>query len=209
MFTGIVEEVGEIVAATPTSLVVAAELVLGDLKPGASMAVDGACLTVTRRESGRFVVGLQPETLRRTTLAAARPGRRVNLERALPVAGRFGGHIVQGHVDGTGRLVTRHREGDALVVGFAAPRQLARYVVSKGFVAVDGVSLTVVEAGNERFTVSLVTYTQQHVALLDKRPGDQVNLEVDILAKYVERFVGGRVEAPGLTREMLAENGYL
>ena len=208
MFTGIVEEIGEIVAAAPTSLAVAAELVLGDLKPGDSICVDGVCLTVTRREPRRFVVGLQPETLRRTTLAAAQPGGRVNLERALPAAGRFGGHIVQGHVDGTGRLVSRRREGDALVVGFAVPQGLARYIVSKGFVAVDGVSLTVVESGRASFSVSLVTYTQQHVALLDKRPGDRVNLEVDILAKYIERFVGGRVEAPGLTREMLAENGY-
>jgi len=209
VFTGIVEELGTVVAASPTSLTVAARQVLEDLRLGDSIAVDGTCLTVTRREEGRFTVGLQPETLRRTTLGQARPGRRVNLERALPANGRLGGHFVQGHVDGTGRLIGVRREGDALVLRFSAPREVARYVVSKGFVAVDGVSLTVVDAEPEGFTVSLVTYTQEHVGLLDKRPGEEVNLEVDILAKYVERFVSGGGRAPGLTSEFLAEHGFV
>ena len=209
MFTGIVEEVGTVVAAGPTSLTVAARLVLEDLRLGDSIAVDGTCLTVTRREAGQFTVGLQPETLRRTTLGQARPGRRVNLERALPANGRLGGHFVQGHVDGTGRLASVRPEGDALVLRFSASREIARYVVAKGFIAVDGVSLTVVDAEPDGFTVSLVSYTQEHVALLDKRPGDSVNLEVDILAKYVERFVAGEGRAPGLTREFLAEHGFV
>ncbi len=209
MFTGIVEEVGTVVAASPTSLTVAARLVLEDLRLGDSIAVDGTCLTVTRRDDGRFTVGLQPETLRRTTLGQARPGQRVNLERALPANGRLGGHFVQGHVDATGRLVSVRPEGEARVLRFSAPREVTRYVVAKGFIAVDGVSLTVVEASPDGFTVSLVTYTQEHVALLDKRPGDLVNLEVDILAKYVERFVGEGGQAGGLTREYLAEHGFV
>jgi riboflavin synthase len=208
VFTGIVEEVGTVVAASPVGLTVAARLVLEGVRLGDSIAVDGTCLTVTALGDGRFTVGLQPETLRRTTLEAARPGRRVNLERALLPTSRLGGHFVQGHVDGTGRLVGVRPEGGALVLRFAVPAEIARYVVEKGFIAVDGISLTVVEAEPEAFTVSLVGYTQTHVALLDKRPGDSVNIEVDILAKYVERFVGARGRAPGLTPEFLAEHGF-
>ena len=209
VFTGIVEEIGTVVAASSTSLTIAARTVLDDLRLGDSIAVDGTCLTVTRREAGRFAVGLQPETLRRTTLGQARPGRRVNLERALPVGGRLGGHFVQGHVDGTGRLASVRPEDGALLVRFSVPREISRYVVAKGFIAVDGISLTVVDAEPDGFTVSLVTYTQEHVALLDKRPGDLVNLEVDILAKYVERFVGERGQQVGLTKEFLAEHGFV
>lgn len=219
MFTGIVEEVGKVAAAGGSSLTVECRLVLGDLKLGDSLSIDGTCLTVTRIEGNRVTVGLQPETLRRTTLGRARTGQRVNLERAVTPTTRLGGHFVQGHVDGTGRLLSVEREADARLLRFWAPTSLTRYVVEKGFVAIDGVSLTVVDVEGEEFGVSLVTYTQGATALLDKHPGDPVNVEVDILAKYVERFVGERgaasSEAEGsresggsLTMEFLAEHGF-
>ena len=211
MFTGIVEEVGRVVAATATSLTVEGEVVLGDLKLGDSLAIDGICLTVVRIEGRRVTVGIQPETLRRTTLGRARSGQRVNLERAVTPTSRLGGHFVQGHVDGTGRLLSVEREADARVLRFQAPRELTRYVVEKGFVAVDGISLTVVETAGEEFSVSLVTYTQGATALLDKRPGEPVNVEVDILAKYVERFVGAAAGAanPAETKEEAGEPSRL
>jgi riboflavin synthase len=212
VFTGIVEEVGRVAAAGGTSLTVECRVVLGDLKLGDSLSIDGTCLTVTRIEGRLVTVGLQPETLRRTTLGRARPGQRVNLERALTPTTRLGGHFVQGHVDGTGRLVSVEREADARLLRFWAPLSLARYVVEKGFIAVDGVSLTVTDVTGEEFGVSLVTYTQGATALLDKRPGESVNVEVDILAKYVERFVGRASGAPdeegSLTMEFLAEHGF-
>ena len=212
MFTGIVEEVGRIAASGGSALTVECDLVLGDLKLGDSLAIDGTCLTVTRIDGNRVTVGLQPETLRRTTLGRARVGQRVNLERAVTPTTRLGGHFVQGHVDGTGRLVSVEREADARLLRFRAPGSLTRYVVEKGFVAIDGVSLTVVDVAGEEFGVSLVTYTQGATALLDKHPGDAVNVEVDILAKYVERFVGAASEpsegGSRLTMEFLAEHGF-
>jgi riboflavin synthase len=208
MFTGIVEEVGTVTAASSTGLTIAARDVLTDLHLGDSVAVDGTCLTVTRLGSGEFTVGLQPETLRRTTLGTARPGRRVNLERALPANGRLGGHFVQGHVDGTATLLDTRSEGNALLLRFRAPEQVARYVVEKGFIAVDGISLTVVAVERDAFTLSLVPFTRTHVTLADKRPGDESNVEVDILAKYVERFVSGRTRGD-ISVEFLAEHGFM
>lgn len=208
MFTGIVEEVGTVVAASATGLTVSARTVLEDLRLGDSIAVDGTCLTVTRLGGGEFTVGLQPETLRRTTLGAARPGRRVNLERALLANGRLGGHFVQGHVDGTATLLETRSEGNALILRFRAPAEVARYVVEKGFIAVDGISLTVVEVERDTFTLSLVPFTREHVTLADKRPGEEANVEVDILAKYVERFLGERGRGGGLSVEFLAEHGF-
>jgi riboflavin synthase len=208
VFTGIVEEVGAVVAASASALTVAAREVLGDLRLGDSVAVDGVCLTVTRLGGDQFTVGLQPETLRRTTLGAVRPGRRVNLERALPANGRLGGHFVQGHVDGTATLLARRDDGNAIVLRFQSTPTVSRYVVEKGFVAVDGVSLTVVGVESDTFTLSLVPFTTTHVTLGEKRPGDVVNVEVDILAKYVERFldVAGR---GGVTTAFLAEHGFM
>ena len=208
MFTGIVEEIGNVMAASPTALTVAAREVLGDLRLGDSIAIDGVCLTVTRLGSDQFTVGLQPETLRRTTLDAARPGRHVNLERALPANGRLGGHFVQGHVDGTATLLAKRDEGNAIVLRFQAPAAISRYVVEKGFVAIDGISLTVVGVEADTFTLSLVPFTSTHVTLGEKRPGDEVNVEVDILAKYVERFVGASGRG-GITTAFLAEHGFM
>jgi riboflavin synthase len=209
MFTGIIEEVGAVVAADGRSMTIGARLVLEGLRLGDSIAVDGTCLTATALTVTSFTVGTQPETIRRTTLGSARPGRRVNLERALPADGRLGGHFVQGHVDGTARLVETFRDGEAIGLRFAAEDAITRYVVGKGFVAVDGVSLTVVEVTASGFAITLIPYTQLNVALLDKRPGDLVNVEVDIVAKYVERFVGGgRLSEGRVTEEFLARHGF-
>jgi riboflavin synthase len=207
MFTGIIEEVGTVRAAQPKGLGISATTVTGDTREGDSISVNGACLTVTEVTADSFAVEVMPETLRRTNLGLLRPGDRVNLERALAFGGRMGGHLVQGHVDDTGRVVSITPEGEALLVRFEAPREIMRYVVRKGFIAVDGVSLTVVECDGDRFAVSLVGYTQRATNVADRRPGDVVNLEVDIIAKYVERLSGEG--SAKVTTEFLAEHGFL
>lgn len=209
MFTGIIEEVGRVVARTSDELTVAAQAVTADMRLGDSIAVNGVCLTVTRFGSDGFAVNIMPETYRRTNLGLLRPGDRLNLERALAVGGRLGGHFVQGHVDATGRVMSARPEGDSLVVAIGAPSEVMRYVVPKGFIAVDGVSLTVVERREEAFTVSLVRFTREHITLPEKTAGSVVNLEVDILGKYVERFVQGSTRSEGVTLGLLAEHGYL
>jgi len=206
MFTGIVEEVGKVRAARPGQLTVAAQKVLEDTKLGDSIAVNGVCLTVTEVSPDSFSVDVMPETLRRTSLGALRPGDGVNLERPLAVGGRFGGHFVQGHVDGVGRVLSVTPEKEALLLKFEATQEIMRYIVEKGFIAVDGVSLTVVECNSTSFTVSLVTFTLENTTLGGRRPGDMVNLEVDIIAKYVERLREG---GTGITKEFLAEHGFL
>ena len=206
MFTGIVEEIGSVSALQPGSLVVKARHVLEDLRLGDSIAVNGACLTVSHLERDGFSVGLMPETLRRTNLGRLRAGEPVNLERALKLGGRLGGHFVQGHVDGTGRLLSIWPEDQAAWLRFSAPPEVARYLVPKGFVAVDGVSLTVVECDEESFTVSLVAYTRHNVTLGQRQPGYVANLEADVLGKYVEKLTQQR--GPGITPEFLASHGF-
>ncbi len=214
MFTGIVEEIGVVRETRPGTLVVAASVVLSDLRLGDSIAIDGICLTVIQRSSSTFTVNVQPETLRRTTAGQLPVGQRVNLERAVQPSGRLGGHIVQGHIDDTGRLAELRPDGDGLIARIEAPRNLMRYVVRKGFIAVSGVSLTVVDVSDAWFTVALVAYTRANIALLDRGIGTPVNLEVDVLAKYVERLLqAGRTEnsateAGGLTLEKLHEAGF-
>jgi len=194
MFTGIVEEIGQVIevrfAQEHPQLLIGCQAVLAGARPGDSIAVEGVCLTVERLTEAGFVTGLMPETLHRTALGALEPGRAVNLERSLAADGRIGGHFVQGHIDGTGTVVERREEGAALLVAITVPAALARYIVEKGYIAVDGASLTVVTAQADRFTVSLVRHTQEHSTLAGKARGAAVNLEVDILGKYVERFVG-------------------
>lgn len=209
MFTGIVEEVGRVRAlraGAEPSLTVEAEVVLGGTRLGDSISINGACLTVTALGHDNFTVGLMPETLRRTNLGQLRAGDSVNLERALALGARLGGHFVQGHIDGTGRLADVRQEGQALVLRFTAPPEVMRYVVPKGFIAVDGISLTVVDSDRGSFSVSLVTFTQLNVTLSAKRPGYTVNLETDILGKYVERFV--KPESGGITADFLAAHGF-
>jgi riboflavin synthase len=207
MFTGIVEEVGTVKSLQAGRLTIAADGVLKGTKLGDSINVNGACLTVTAMGGNTFSIDVMPETLRRTNLGALRPGEGVNLERALAADGRFGGHFVQGHVDGTGRVSSVVPEGEALLMKVAAPSDIIRYVVGKGFIAVDGASLTTTNCDAASFTVSLVAYTLQHTTLGHKKPGDVVNLEVDIIAKYVERLCGQ--SRPSVSLEFLGKHGFL
>lgn len=206
MFTGIIEEVGIVKSVRPGQIAVSAARVLEGTKLGDSLAVNGACLTVSALDANSFSVDVMPETLRRTNLGLLRPGARVNLERALMVGGRLGGHFVQGHVDATGKVVSLAPEAEAVIAKYAAPPEVMRYIVEKGFIAVDGVSLTVTGYDTISFSVSLVTYSQENTILGNKRPRDLVNLEVDIIAKYVEQLKDRR---GGVTSDFLSEHGFL
>ncbi|GAA2359724.1 MULTISPECIES: riboflavin synthase [Streptomyces] len=201
MFTGIVEELGEVTAVETLGdsarLRLRGPLVSEGAALGDSIAVNGVCLTVTGTEDGAFTADVMAETLRRSSLGALSTGSRVNLERPLALGGRLGGHLVQGHVDGTGTLLAREPAEHWELVTLSLPAELARYVVDKGSITVDGVSLTVVEAGEDRFTVSLIPTTLALTTLGLKQPGDPVNLEVDVIAKYVERMVRTGGAQPG------------
>ena len=193
MFTGIIDELGTVESLTlgreSAVLRVRGPQVLTDATPGASIAVNGVCLTVVDHDDESFSVDVMAETLRRSSLGALRPGSRVNLERAMAASGRLGGHIVQGHVDATGEIVARELGDHWEVVTIALPDAVARYVVEKGSIAVDGISLTVASVAPGRFTVSLIPTTLALTTLGSARVGDPVNLEVDVLAKYVERLL--------------------
>ncbi|WP_149179014.1 riboflavin synthase [Streptomyces sp. TRM49041] len=194
MFTGIVEELGEVTAVEElddaSRFRLRGPVVTQGAKHGDSIAVNGVCLTVVEHEGDEFTADVMAETLKRSSLGALTVGSRVNLERPMVADGRFGGHIVQGHVDGTGTVVARTPSDNWEIVKISLPAELARYVVEKGSITVDGVSLTVVEAGPEHFTVSLIPTTLALTTLGVKQPGDPVNLEVDVIAKYVERLLG-------------------
>lgn len=196
MFTGIVEEQGTVrhAATTPSGLRVeiACERVLERLALDDSVNVAGACLTVIGRDDASFTCDIVPETMARTTLGRLAPGARVNLERAATPTTALGGHLVQGHIDSTAKLESRTPQGDGAVLRFGLPKGLSRYVVEKGFVAVDGVSLTVTAARARSFEVAIVPHTASRTTLSTLREGDDVNLEVDIIAKYVERLLGAR-----------------
>ena len=189
MFTGIVEEVGVVASLRGHLLSVQARDVMGDLKLGDSIAVNGACLTVVAKYDEGFSVDLSPETLRRTSFSNLAEGNVVNLERPLAATARLGGHIVQGHIDWTGQITSCTAEDDCVVFRVRSPKKLMPYIVEKGFIAVDGISLTVVKKGALFFSVSVIPYTLQHTNLRGKKPGDRVNLEADILAKYVESLL--------------------
>ncbi len=189
MFTGIVEEVGSVTQLEGYRLSVGANQVMDGLKLGDSMAVNGACLTVVDMVAKEFSVDLSPETLRRTSLGDLAPGKPVNLERPLAVSDRLGGHIVQGHVDATGRLTSSKPEADCVILRIRCPKRMMRYIVEKGFITVDGISLTVVKKDTSSFTLSVIPYTLEHTNLKDKVPGDRVNLESDIVAKYIESLL--------------------
>ena len=189
MFTGIVEEVGQVSQLDDHRLSVRGSKVLVDTKLGDSIAVNGACLTLVSFDEGEFSVDLAPETIRRTSLGNVNAGDWVNLERPLAVSDRLGGHIVQGHIDGTGRITSIRPEGDCIIIRITSPKRLMPYIVEKGFMAVDGISLTVVKRGASSFTVSVIPYTIENTNLKGKMAGDRVNLEVDIVAKYVESLM--------------------
>jgi riboflavin synthase len=208
MFTGIVEEIGTVESLRQGRLSVKATKALEGAKLGNSVSVNGACLTIVTLGKRSLSVEIMPETLSRTNLGALRVGDRVNLERALSFGGPVGGHLVQGHVDATGTIASLTPQGSAVVVNVVAPEGVMKYVVEKGFIAVDGVSLTVIGCDVQSFDVSLVGYTLQHTNLGGKHSGDLVNLEADIIAKYVERLLpsSGKSE---VTLDLLAESGFL
>ena len=189
MFTGIVEEAGRVEFLNEGRLRIKAKRVLEDLAQGDSVAVNGACLTAVAVNSKGFEVDLVPETLRRTNLGDLKQGSTVNLERSLAANARLGGHIVQGHVDAAAKISSMEAEVDAVNVRIEAPEGLIRYIVEKGFIAVDGISLTVVKAFSSSFTTSVIPYTLKNTNLRGRKVGDLVNLEVDILAKYVESLL--------------------
>ncbi|MCY3690671.1 MAG: riboflavin synthase [Chloroflexota bacterium] len=193
MFTGIVEEVGRVSGLHDYRFVIDAKKVLSDVKIGDSISVNGACLTVVEFDDRSFTVDLAPETLRRTSLGETGPGSAVNLERALSASDRMGGHIVQGHVDGTGAITGLAPEADCYIMEIESPEALVPYIVEKGFIAVDGISLTVVQRTQRRFTISVIPFTMQNTNLHEKSVGDRVNLEADILAKYVESLLQSRL----------------
>ena len=206
MFTGIVEEIGKLISASPTRLTIAAPQVVDGMNPGDSMAVNGACLTVTDFDRASFSVDVMPETLQHTNLGLLKAGDSVNLERPTALGGKMSGHLVQGHVDNTGRIIALEWEGEALLLQFEAPTEILRYAVPKGFIAVDGISLTITEKDSSSFRVSVVEYTRQNTTLGSRKKGDVVNLEVDIIAKYVAQFT--QPQTGGLTAEFLIEHGF-
>jgi len=216
MFTGIIEATGRVERAVPGPDAVALAL-LTELDPGplgASLAIDGTCLTVVETSAGRVSAVVGPETLRRTTLGALRPGDEVNLERPLRMGDRLGGHLVLGHVDGVGTIERRRALGDAAELWIDAPPEVMRYLIHKGSVAVDGISLTVNEATETAFQVTLIPHTRQATTLDRKAPGARVNLEADVLGKYVERLLDARLAgmprgaAGGLSLDFLREHGF-
>ncbi|MCZ8520593.1 MULTISPECIES: riboflavin synthase [Paenibacillus] len=222
MFTGIIEEIGTLrrIARQGEAMVltIAASRVLEDVRLGDSIAVNGVCLTVIAFDSGSFTVDVMPETFRRTNLERLAAGAPLNLERAMAANGRFGGHIVQGHVDATGTIIGRTAEANAVVFR-VAPKEpgVLKYVLPHGSITIDGISLTVVESGTTEFSVSIIPHTLSETVLQHKKPGDEVNLEADVLGKYIERLLGfggapgvGRGHRGGrLTADFLSDNGFL
>lgn len=221
MFTGIIEGMGTIAQLRKSgggiSMAVTADLELDQTGIGDSIAVNGACLTAVKIENQRFHVDVSPETLSTTTLNTVQLGQRVNLERALRLSDRLEGHLVSGHVDGIG-VVDRYRaEGNAVIIGIKVPEQLLRYMIVKGSVAVDGVSLTINRMQNDQFEVSVIPHTAAVTTVGDFKPGTRVNIETDLVGKYIERFVqnpssagdGGDTVHQGIDREFLAKSGFL
>lgn len=211
MFTGIIEEKGKIKRISRSGnfsvLTVGGKDIFSDLAIGDSVAVNGVCLTVTGISAETFTADVMHETLNRSSLGDLSVGSNVNLERAMPANGRFGGHIVSGHIDGTGRIIRTRDDGIAVWYTIAAESEILKYIVIKGSVAIDGISLTVAERGADRFSVSVIPHTAKVTILGEKSPGDIVNLEVDIIGKYVEQLMKKETTG-GLTEEFLRENGF-
>lgn len=216
MFTGIIEEVGRLERLAGGEIAIRAKKVLEDVALGDSIAVNGICLTVTRFDAAHFTADVMPETIRRTSLAELRRGSRVNLERALTLKSRLGGHIVSGHIDGAGTIAAMKEEGNAVLLTVRASDSVLRYVVEKGSVALDGISLTVASVSAADFTVSLIPHTREITNLREKSVGSRLNIETDILGKYVEKlFPGGCAlgsAAPkgkdGITMDFLRQQGF-
>ena len=216
MFTGIIEETGKVVSARKgrrsSALAIEGRVILEDLKIGDSVSVNGVCLTVSGFEPDCFTADVMSETLSRSDLGSLRPGSGVNLERAMPADGRFGGHIVSGHIDGTGVLANIREDGDAIWLTIRAAKEITRLIVEKGSICVDGISLTVAGVREDSFDVSIIPHTAKVTTLARKKVGDSVNLENDIIGKYVEKLLsrapaGGQVKN-GLTEAFLTEAGF-
>ena len=208
MFTGIVEEVGKLKSLDGGRIEISCAKVLSDVKIGDSISTNGICLTVVDFGENFFAADVMPETFRKTSLAELKRGGIVNLERALKLGDRFGGHIVSGHIDGVGKILSIRPEVNALIVDVAAENFLLRQIAPKGSVALDGISLTVVDAGNENFSVSMIPHTREVTNFQAKRVGSPVNIETDVLAKYVDRLLNFKTSAD-VTKDFLAANGFI
>lgn len=215
MFTGIIEELGTVgtMDRQPDSirLTIQAQKVLEGTQLGDSIAVNGVCLTVTSMTDSAFTADVMHETMRRSSLNDIRPGSKVNLERAMQLGGRFGGHIVSGHIDGTGHIARVVNDGIAKVFTISIPKTMEPFIVEKGSIAIDGISLTVVSVGNSQFTVSIIPHTMSNTTLLSKHAGAVVNLETDVIGKYVHNFTTTYKDAGkhgGLSMETLLSNGF-
>ena len=211
MFTGIVEELGTVKkikkGANSAVFTIEAEKILDDLKIGDSVAVNGICLTVTACLENGFMADVMHETLRRTSLANAGPGCLVNLERAMPADGRFGGHIVSGHIDGTGKILGIKKDSNAIWYTIGTKAEILDGIVEKGSIAVDGISLTVAAVGKEFFQVSVIPHTREYTVLAVRKVQDTVNLENDCIGKYVKKYIA-QTSHSGITKEMLLQNGF-
>ena len=212
MFTGIIEEIGTVRriehGAKGARLTIQAKTVLEDTRIGDSIATNGVCLTVVSMTGDSFSADVMAESLRRSSLGTLQGGSPVNLERAMAANGRFGGHIVSGHIDGTGTIASLKREDNAVWVKIKTPAPLLRYIVEKGSIAIDGVSLTVAAVTDTDFSVSIIPHTGAQTILLGKKPGDPVNLECDVIGKYVEKLTAPH-KTGGISTNFLAENGFL
>ncbi|MEA4833524.1 MAG: riboflavin synthase [Anaeromusa sp.] len=218
MFTGLVEELGKIKSITKGTksarLTIEGQVVLQDVKLGDSIAVNGTCLTVVEYTQRSFTADVMPETVRSTVLAELKPGDVVNLERTLRLGDRLGGHIVSGHVDGVGVIRSKERSDNAIVVTIEAPPQVMRYIIAKGSIAIDGTSLTIVDYGADWFSVSLIPHTASLTTVGLKESGSKVNLEADVLGKYVAKLLGlqngdeKKQASYGLTMEFLQQHGF-
>ena len=216
MFTGIIEEVGTIRSikkgAKSAIITVEAHKIMEDIHLGDSICTNGVCLTVTSFDQNTYSVDVMHETLRRTNLGDLRSGSRVNLERAMAADGRFGGHIVAGHIDGIGRIISMTRDDNAIWIVVATEKDILKYIVNKGSITIDGISLTVADVDSSTFSVSVIPHTGDNTTLLSKKPGDTVNLETDMIGKYVEKLLHFQAEeekpGSGITLEFLAEHGF-
>ena len=212
MFTGIIEEIGTVRriehGAKGARLTIQAKTVLEDTRIGDSIATNGVCLTVVSMTGDSFSADVMAESLRRSSLGTLQGGSPVNLERSMAANGRFGGHIVSGHIDGTGTIASQKREDNAVWVKIKTPAPLLRYIVEKGSIAIDGVSLTVAAVTDTDFSVSIIPHTGAQTILLGKKPGDPVNLECDVIGKYVEKLTAPH-KTGGISTNFLAENGFL